>query len=140
MVFKIWNRIQGDLFRLAYNRAKRAIAAGFYLEAVALCESLILNRIEVVLRQSAGVVYDRFSVGKALNGVDSHKVPLFDEELFDETTSWVASRNYLSHHFARVEDDSKLTWRKRLFVARETAIQGLALANRWSRESRKHKQ
>lgn len=140
MNFKSWNQIQGDLFRLAYKRAKRAIAAGFYLEAVALCESLILNRLEVVLRQSAGVAYDKFSVGKALNGVESHKIPLFDEELFAATKNWVSSRNFLSHHFARVDEDLKLTWRKRLLDARVTAIEGLALANRWSRESRKHKQ
>ena len=140
MNFKSWNQIQGELFRLSYKRAKRAISAGFYLEAVSLSESLILNRIEVVLRHSAGVTFDKFSVGRALNGVESHKIPLFDDSLFEETKNWVWTRNFLSHHFARVEEDLKRTWKKRLIDARVTAIEGLALANRWSRESRKHKQ
>jgi hypothetical protein len=140
MIEKSWNQVQGELFRLSYKRAKRAISSGFYLEAVSLSESLILNRIEVVLRNSAGVSYERFSVGRALNGVESHKIPLFDEGLLQETKIWVQSRNFLSHHFARVEGDLKLTWRARLSESKSTAIQGLFLANRWSRESRKHKQ
>lgn len=135
-----WNVVQGALFRLAYRRAQRAIAAGFYLEAVALCESLILNRIEVILRHSAGVEYDKFSVGKALNNVESHKVPVFDKALLVETKIWVNGRNYLSHHIAQVDEEMVLTWRARLAMARQSATRGLSLANRWSRESRKHKQ
>jgi hypothetical protein len=134
-----WNQVQGALFRLAYKRAQRAIEAGFYLEAVALCESLILNRIEVVLRHSAGVEYDKFSVGKALSNVETHKVPVFDKELLAETKIWVKGRNYLSHHFAQVDTELALSWRGRLAMASDSATRGLSLANRWSKESRKHK-
>ena len=109
---KNWALLQGEMFRLCHARASRAIKSGFYLEAIVLSESLILNRIEAVLSYSAGVSYDRFSVGKALRNVESHEVTVFEE-----TT----------------------VWRSRLGEAKLTAIAGIELANRWSKESRKHK-
>lgn len=134
-----WNSVQGDLFRRSYKRAKRAVEAGYYLEAVSLCESLILNRLEVVLRASEGLEFPKYSVGKALNTFESHKLPSFDATLIEDSKAWSAKRNQLSHHFTRVDLDNFVTWRGRLSRAKLTALAGLELANRWSKESRKHK-
>lgn len=123
----------------AYKRAKRAITAGYYLEAVTLCESLILNRLEVVLASSGGIEYSKFSVGKALNTLESHKIPVFDETLLDDSKDWVGVRNSFSHHFAKVDLPEFPSWRTRIAAAGELARSGLELANRWSKESRKHK-
>jgi hypothetical protein len=134
-----WNSVQGDLFRRSYKRAKRAVEDGYYLEAVSLCESLILNRLEVVLRASVGLEFPKYSVGKALNTFESHKLPAFDANLIEESKAWSVQRNQLSHHFTRVDLDNFVTWRGRLSSAKLTALTGLELANRWSKESRKHK-
>lgn len=134
-----WQKIQGEIFRLCYRRAKRAVRSGFYLEGITLSETLILNRIEAVLRDSAGVRFDRFSVGKALRGVESHKIEIVDRSLVSDTWSWVDVRNDLSHHFSRVVVEEGLVWRLRLRKAREAAELGIQLANRWSKESRNHK-
>jgi hypothetical protein len=134
-----WTSVQGDLFRRSYRRAKRAVAAGYYLEAVSLCESLILNRLEVVLRASGGLEFPKYSVGKALNTFESHKLPAFDPNLIEESKAWSVQRIHLSHHFTRVDLDNFVTWRGRLASAKLTVLTGLELANRWSKESRKHK-
>ena len=139
MTNQAWNSVQGELFRRSYKRAKRAVAAGYYLEAVSLCESLILNRLEVGLRASGGLEYARYSVGKALNTFESHKLPAFDVTLIEDSKAWSVQRNQLSHHFTRVDLDNFVTWRGRLSNAKLTALAGLELANRWSKESRKHK-
>jgi hypothetical protein len=107
---------------------------------VSLEESLILNRLEVILLHSAGVRYEYFSVGKALKNIQSHNVPAMDESLWADCQAWVKRRNNLSHHFAQVDLEDGLTWRSRISLARETAVEGIALANRCSKESRKHKQ
>lgn len=135
-----WNKAQGDLFKKSYKRAKRAIKAGFYLEAVSLTESLILNRLEVVLRYSTGQIYDRFSVGKIVTNLKSNKVHAFDETLWDDCAAWAKPRGELTHKFAFVAFDEGLSWIKRIRLARKLAVDGLALANRCSKEALKHKQ
>lgn len=134
-----WAKTQGEIFKKAYKRATRAINSGFYLEAVSLAESLILNRLEVILRSSEGIEYDKFSVGKAINTLISHKAVAFDESLWVDCAAWSRKRNSLSHHFARVELGGDLNWRGRISFAQEVATEGLKIANRCSLEARKHR-
>ena len=132
-------KVKGKLFALTYARAKRAIGAGFYLEAVSLCESMILSRLIVILESNLEGDFSKFSVGKASNNLISHKVNSFDPVLWDDCLAWSTKRNFLSHKMADLGDSVSSDWRGRLALGKETALEGISLANRCSAESRKHR-
>lgn len=130
---------KGKLFTLAYKRAIRASKSGFYLEAVSLTDSLIVDRLKSVIRANLEVDTDRMSVGKAASLLIKHDVHDFDAGLWQDCLSWSRKRNHLSHGMAHLGDGGSLNWRRRLKQGHETALEGIKLVNRLSDESRKHK-
>lgn len=133
--------LKGALFAKCFGRAKRAIEDGYYLEAISLSESMIMNRLSVVLNANLEDDFSKFSVGKSANNLISHKVPAFDINLWRDCLEWSKERNKISHKFADLDfiEQQTLDWRAKLNGAKLVAVEGLSLANRCSNEARKHK-
>lgn len=130
---------RGAIFRSAYKRAQRAIKAGFYLEAIVLCESLLLDRLSVIHLSNLEMDIRRASAGTLANSLRSAKVECFDEGLWQDCLDWTSKRNKHAHHMANISEASPTKWRIRLREARAVAEDGFAIVNRVSIESRKHK-
>lgn len=130
---------KGKLFSLGYARAQRAIKAGFYLEAVSLCDSLIVNRLIAILRSNTDDARLRYSVGQAISEIRKLKIPQFDDDLLEDCESWTKARNRLIHGMAHLPENGSIGWKSRLATAKRTGEIGLDLANRLSTEARKHR-
>ena len=133
------NKERGALFKAAYKRAQRALKAGFYLEAIVLCESLILDRLSLIHVSNLDLDIRRASAGTLANSLKSNRIHSFDANLWDDCLAWTSKRNKHAHHLANISTDETTKWRNRLIEARRAAEAGFALVNRVSVESRKHK-
>ncbi len=133
------NKERGNLFRSAYKRAQRALKAGFYLEAIVLCESLILDRLTLIHLSNLEQDVRRASAGTLANSLKSRQVHSFDINLWDDCLAWTSKRNKHAHHLANISGHESTSWKNRIREARQAAEEGFALVNRVSHEARQHR-
>jgi hypothetical protein len=136
---KTRNEVQGELINRALTRASRAEKEGFYLEAIALCDSLMTDRISKVMFYSLGSPPKFAGINAGLQTLLNAKVIVFDSTLIGETRSWGTIRNAAIHGVSKFEDFSGDGWRSRLKALKSPASQGVSLAKRWMAEAAKHK-
>jgi hypothetical protein len=115
------------LYREAHKRIKRAIKKGSHIEAVALLESIMSDRIEsaisVVTRKQVSVS----SLGKLFRTLDN-LVPA-DENLRTSIQDWNKARGFVIHQMVKITNDTFSTWSERIIFARLTAKEGLIILN-----------
>ena len=58
---------KGEIFKKAYARAKRALSEGFYIEAIAICDSLITDRLRLIMAANSEFEPARAGTGKIAN-------------------------------------------------------------------------
>jgi hypothetical protein len=133
------NVIQGDLIHRALRRASRAAKEGFYLEAIALCDSLMTDRVSKVMFYSLDFPPKFTGINGGLQNLLKHKVVVFDPTLVEETRAWGALRNAAIHGISKFEDFSGDGWRTRLKALKSPASQGVSLSKRWLVEAAKHR-
>ena len=130
---------KGEIFSRAYRRAQRALKAGFYLEAIVLCDSLLTDRLRLILRSNVEIETKRATTGAIANSLISQKVTSFDENLWEDILNWSRKRNHQTHALGHISGEPLVPWNNRLAEAREVAQAGFALVNRVSREVRHHR-
>jgi hypothetical protein len=133
------NQSKGAVFRLAYKRAQRAIKSGFYLEAIVLAESLIADRLRVIVKSSLQTPVPRPSTGRYASYLVDGKVHQFDDGLWEACKNWNSKRNDHAHTMGQVSDLEQESWRRRLAESKLVAQEGIKLANRCSVEAKKHR-
>lgn len=113
------------LFREAFRRIDRAIAKGFHLEAIAIIESLICDRIESTI----SLVTTKESYPNTLGPLLSQlrKLSVFPDELIHELDSWRRDRNLVMHQMVKITNSDTTDWRSRMRFARLTALTGKSL-------------
>lgn len=131
-------RVRGEVCRRDFNRARRAIEAGFYLEAIALTESMLADRIEAILADLRGSRVQFRTVSEAARDLRSH--PEYGEsELLQAVTDWGHGRSRLIHEFAKASDQEHPSWRGRLKDAHQVAESGLQLLAEVTSESQRRR-
>ena len=130
---------KGEIFKKAYARAKRALSAGFYIEAIAICDSLITDRLRLIMAANSEIAAARAGTGKIANFLVSEKVPCFDEALWKDLLEWSRARNRHAHEMGNISGADLVPWRTRIAHAKLVAEAGFALVNRVSREARHHR-
>jgi hypothetical protein len=133
------NKLKGHLITSALNRAERAISAGFYLETLALCDSLITDRIRVIGVHSTSTPIEIRGVNDGLVKLDRADISILDSTLVDETRKWGKQRNAAIHGFSKLSEFDGVTWLARLKQARIQAELGVGLAKRWLSETKRHR-
>jgi hypothetical protein len=109
----------------ARARMAAAMAAGFFVEAVALQDSMISDRLEELLGQ--------YKPRVAMNtlGQLAQLSRALDEQAFgplaQRILEWAESRNVVVHQMVKVGPTHGGDWEQRLAQARSTAEQGRAL-------------
>jgi hypothetical protein len=113
------------LFREAFRRIDRAIAKGFHLEAIAIVESLICDRIESTI----SLVTTKESYPDTLGPLLSQlrKLSVYPDELIHEIDSWRRDRNLVMHQMVKITNSDTTDWRSRMKFARLTALTGKSL-------------
>jgi hypothetical protein len=119
------NKAKAILISAAYKRAKRAISAGFYIEAIAIEESLICDRLEAMLSRELRKDIEISTIGRLLQQLAPFDV--IPEALVAELTMWQRHRSQVIHQIVKVTQSDDMNWRKRIAFANQISRDGLAL-------------
>ena len=133
-----------QLYRLANERIKEAYQAGFYIECVAICESIICDRLEARLqfltRDSTKPV-QVLSLGHVIRAIQKSGLEAEHDllTLYEAVAVWANCRNTVVHQFVKVTDaDEAHSGEDRIEIGRKTAKAGMALMRKVSNLVRKH--
>jgi len=120
-------RHRGDLYKRSLMRSKRALRAGFYIESIALTESLLADRLESCLTLITSQPVSQRTAAQAAKEL-RQRTEFADTSLLWAVSTWTSRRNRAVHEFAKINDeDGVLSWLSRLREAREVAETGLQL-------------
>ncbi len=119
-------RLRYGLYRQAYARISEASMKGFYLEAIAIIESLITDRLESRLT----FLMDRDVSFKTLGSLIAEirkreKDELFKQLVSNDVDRWRALRNAAIHEMAKIADGEFPTWERRAKAIESVAASGL---------------
>jgi hypothetical protein len=128
-----------SLIYKSLKRADRALSCSFYLESLALADSLITDRVRVIAQFSSDKRVEIRGVNNGVKNLQNAKVDIFDPDLIELTLRWGKLRNSAIHGITKLHEFESMTWRRRLSESKLAAQEGVALAKRWLAESKKHK-
>lgn len=121
---------RAELIGMAVVQAKRAIDNGFYLEAIALLESLMADRIESILLRIGTEPPRLVTVNQGIKSLKDVEIQLADQTVLEEIKVWSHGRSKWIHEFIKISTSEELKWEVRVESAKEVAISGFALFNR----------
>lgn len=137
-------RLRYELYRSANEQFKAAFEAGFYIECVSICESIISDRIEArlqFLRRGTDKPSHIDSLGRLLKQVtDIEPEDQFElRAAYASIREWGNARNETIHQFVKVTDQNHLANAKdRTVKAKTAARDGKALMKLISKLVKKH--
>ena len=133
------SRAKGLLIRRALSKAKAAQAQGFYLEVIALTDSIITECIFRIQFYSLGSSKRIRGLKAGVQQVIQAGTSLIDDALAPETRDWGSMRNSAIHGFTKLDEYDGLDWESRSILLGEQSRIGLKLAQRWLKEAARHK-
>lgn len=111
------------------DRMRVCITQGYYLEAIALQESIIADRLESRLKFLTGT--DKYSFKHLEILIKAIKAFESDTRLRDlvvnDVDTWRDKRNKSLHQMAKIEQTNPLTWGEKLTFVRQVAEEGSML-------------
>ena len=115
-----------DLYHRAYSRVNKAIARGFHIEAIAILESLMCDRLENLLQAlHPDSKVELGSLGKLYNSVNKEiEIP---ESLLIDLKQWNQARGQVIHQLVKISDVDAMNWPERMAFARKTSNDGKKL-------------
>ena len=111
-----------ELIRSARKRVDRAIQSGFHIEAIALLESLIADRIESAIENKTEKVQKVQNLGPLIKTAILHGI--ISEDLAVEIRNWSNNRAKVVHEMVKVSSENSGSMRERLTFARQLAVEG----------------
>ncbi len=133
-----------ELYKLANEQLKSAYEAGFYIECVSICESIIADRIEArlqFLRRDTDKRSHIDSLGRLLKQVED--IEANDQtdlrDVYQAIREWLKARNATIHQFVKVtEGNHQFDGESRMRQAKTAARDGMKLMRSISALIRKH--
>lgn len=134
-------RARRELYRGAHVQLKAALQAGFWIEAIALCESMLSDRLEARYSFIAGDTEEarrHKTIGtllKQLRANDRKKDNERLHTLYAEIAEWSKQRNRAVHHAVKLSDGENFEpWSERYAGLQLAATEGAALVRRLKNE------
>lgn len=121
---KGYGTLRYDLFVHSRDHIIHCINHGYYLEATAVIESIIADRLESRLSYLKGDNFAFKTLGKL---IQESRISEDDPELravIEEIDDWRWKRNQALHEMVKVEEGRKLSWEDRLSLNKQIAIMG----------------
>ena len=128
-----------ETYKATIDRINKAMDAGFYVEVIALCESIIADRLESLANQiSQSSQYSYETMGRLTDYLlGSKQRDLLSQEIVDvvnEIKNWTKKRNSAVHEMAKnIECDFMEKYAK----LKETAEEAIKLFRKLDNEIRK---
>ena len=119
------NALKSELISNAYKRIERAQALGFHIEAVAIIESLISDRLESAIANRESMPIKVSNLGPALNQL--LQSGFLTHDLAEEISSWGRNRAKVVHEMVKVTVVQDSNWKERMRFAKYVSIEGFRL-------------
>ena len=127
--------IKSDLIKSALKRVDSCIKTGHHIEAIALLESLIADRLEAGLNWKKREKQPISTLGPLLRDSLNHKI--VSENFCEEIRNWSMERNKILHEMVKVRNSASGNWRSRMNHARQLALEGRQIHTTLATEVRK---
>lgn len=127
-----------EVIKAAISRYNTAIEHSFFLEATALMESLISDRLESRLGElkKGSVTFD--TIGNLLNALRKIETDIELKEIMNkQINTWCGDRNTVIHQAAKIEIGKKKDWNDYLKQAGKTAKDGRKLFDAYNKQLKK---
>lgn len=116
------------LYRKAFSRINESIEQGFYLEAIAIIESLISDRLESRLTFLKGSDFGFKTLGTLIRETKNVESDLYLKDLItNELNSWREIRNKAVHELPKLAHGDTSTWDDRIQALIPCAEDGRAI-------------
>jgi hypothetical protein len=132
-----------QLYKFAHRRVQSSIRKGSHIEAIALLESIMSDRIESAISSLTRKPVSASSLGSLFKSLD--KISPAEDNLKALVWDWNESRGLVIHQMVKLTNDYNSTWAERVKFAKITAQEGIALlpqlrryTDRIIREARKN--
>jgi hypothetical protein len=120
-----------ELYAAAYTHMQKAIDAGYFLEAITICESIIGDRLEARLAQ----IHQQEPDARNLLTLEKLTKRLAQDEtggerpkeLYKRVRLWTDKRNKALHQMVKLSDDWNVPWETRAAEAKQVAKEGKEL-------------
>lgn len=113
------------ILKSAINRFNTAIEHSFFLEATALIESLICDRLESRIGELTHKSVKFGTLGDLLQKLNSIETDMELKNIMNNILyQWAGKRNIIIHQAAKIELGKKKDWNDYLRLAESTAIDG----------------
>ena len=131
--------IKKRIWARASIQLRDAMEDGYWIEAVAIEESMMADAIESYLQKHYKV--DKFlELGDAISAVLKLNLIEKDEALFIRARRWVNERNAVIHELMKVNKKNQLSWEQKMNNNLGVATEGQELAKElknWSSRNQK---
>ncbi len=118
-----------NLYKEAYQRIKSAKKHGYWLEIIAICDSIIGDRFESLVAAIKNQVESGRKFRTISQIIENHGPKIvrngFPQSVIDELVEWVDLRNRFMHEIVKVRDNEISSWEDRIILAKKTAETGI---------------
>jgi hypothetical protein len=118
-------KFKQQLYKLAHKRVQSSIRRGAHIEAIALLESIMSDRIESAISSVTRKPVSASTLGSLFKTLD--KLSPADDDLKALVWAWNESRGLVIHQMVKLTNDYNSTWAERVKFAKTTAQEGLIL-------------
>ncbi len=114
-----------EIIKSAISRFNTALEHSFFLEANALIESLICDRLESRIGELTHKSVEFGTLGDLLKKLNSMETDIELKNIMNNILyQWAGKRNIIIHQAAKIELGKKKDWNDYLRLAESTAIDG----------------
>lgn len=124
--------LRNETYKILISRMKKSIEDGYYLEAIALQESIIADRLESrlnFLSQSSNYSFITLDTLVRTFGDNKSIEPNLNLKnlVITQVKNWKEGRNKALHEMAKISDNDLLTWNEKQEKVKTIAEEGLVL-------------
>ena len=127
-----------DLFSKVIDRINDSINNGYFLEAIALLESLIADRLEsrlsFLLSKNVGIGF--VPISRLIKDINDKEEQDKIISISNEVGLWAKDRNKCIHQIAKIDINSNQSWGQQMEFCKSTADKGLILFRKVDKDIR----
>ena len=127
-----------EIIKSAISRFNTAIEHSFFLEATALIESLICDRLESRIGELTKDYVEFGTLGTLLKKLNMIETDIILKDIMNNNLNqWAGKRNIVIHQAAKIELGKKKDWNEFLRLAESTAKDGRIAFDNYNKQLQK---
>ena len=113
---------KSELLRRCHKRLSRSLKQGFYIESIALIETLMSDRLESLLSNLGKEPVQLNTLGQQLGKV--RKLGVLEDSFIEDLQIWNRKRHLAVHELVKMRETSDPDWNARIKFVRDSAREG----------------